>query len=55
MPDRLWDTQVWVSDSRRLQAGLGWQPRYAFEQGFRMMADWIRDNPAVRNIYCNPV
>ena len=55
MPNRLWDTNVWVSDNKKIRAALGWTPRHTFERGFRLMADWIRDNPAVRNIYCNPV
>ena len=55
MPNRVWDTNVWVSDNKKIRAALGWTPRHTFERGFRLMADWIRDNPAVRNIYCNPV
>ena len=55
MPNRLWDTNVWVSDNKKIRAALGWKPRHTFERGFRLTADWIRDNPAVRNIYCNPV
>ena len=55
MPNRVWDTNVWVSDNKKIRAALGWQPRHTFERGFRLMADWIRDNPAVRNIYCKSV
>ena len=55
MPNRLWDTNVWVSDNKKIRAALGWKPRHTFERGFRLMADWIRDNPAVRGIYCKPV
>ena len=47
MPDRRWDTILWVADSRKIRAELGWQPRYTFEQGFRLMVDWIRDNLAI--------
>lgn len=54
MPNRLWDTNVWVSDSRRIQAGLGWQPRHTFEEGFRLMENWLRHSPAVRGIYYKP-
>jgi len=54
MSNRLWDTNVWVSDNKKIRAALGWQPRHTFEQAFRLMANWIRDNPAVRGIYCKP-
>ena len=45
MPNRLWDTKVWVSDSRKIRAELGWQPRHSFEEGFRLMLDWFRHGP----------
>ncbi len=46
MPDRRWDTNVWVADPRKIQEALGWRPEHAFEAGLRRMADWFRDNPA---------
>lgn len=49
MPNRQWDTTVWVADSRKIQTELGWQPRYTFKQGFRVMVDWFRDNPVIWN------
>ena len=55
MPNRVWDTNVWVSNNKKIRAALGWEPHHTFERGFRLMADWIRDNPAVRGIYCKPV
>jgi nucleoside-diphosphate-sugar epimerase len=51
MPERRWDTSVWVADSRRIQQALGWQPRYTFERGFRCMVDWFRDHPALQRRY----
>ena len=54
MPSRLWDTNIWVSDNNKIRAALGWQPQHTFEQAFRLMANWFRDNPAVQNIYCKP-
>ena len=54
MPNRLWDTNVWVSDNKKIRAALGWQPQHTFEQAFRLMANWFRSNPAVRGIYCKP-
>ncbi len=55
MPNRLWDTNVWVSDNRKIQAGLGWRPRHTFEQGFRLTVSWFRENPALRSLYCQPL
>lgn len=51
MPNRQWDTSVWVSDNRKLRQELGWQPRVPFEQGLSLMVDWFRDNPALRDYY----
>ncbi len=51
MPARLWDTTVWVADSRKLQAELGWRPRVEFIEGFRRMADWFREHADWRSYY----
>ncbi len=51
MPSRLWDTNIWVSDNQKIRAALGWQPRHTFEQAFRLMVNWFRNNPAVLNLY----
>ena len=51
MPDRQWDTNVWVANNRRIRDELGWRPRHAFEQGFRMMVNWFHDNPALQRLY----
>lgn len=51
MPDRGWDTDVWVADARRIRRDLGWQPRYTFEQGFQATVDWFRENPLVETVY----
>jgi len=40
MPDRHWDTTVWVADSRKLRQELGWQPRYDLAAGFQATAAW---------------
>jgi len=45
MPNRQWDTSVWVSDSRAIRSALGWKPRYPFERGFRQMVAWMRAAP----------
>jgi UDP-glucose 4-epimerase len=51
MPDRSWDTAVWVSDSRAIRADLGWAPRHTLEQGFRRLVDWLRDDPGLHRFY----
>ena len=47
MPARAWDTKCWVADNRLIQQELGWTPRHAFEDGFRKMVAWAKENPAV--------
>jgi UDP-glucose 4-epimerase len=51
MPARQWDTSVWVSDNRAIRDALGWQPRLAFEDGFRRMVDWFRERPGMQELY----
>jgi dolichol-phosphate mannosyltransferase len=46
MPNRGWDTNVWVSDSRAIRRALGWRPRYTFERGFRQLVAWMREDPS---------
>ncbi len=46
MPNRQWDTSVWVSNSRAIRMALGWKPRHDFESGFRCLVDWMREDPA---------
>ena len=41
MPNRSWDTNVWVSDNRKIRSELHWQNRNNFETGFRLMLDWF--------------
>ncbi len=42
MPNRSWDTNVWVSENRKIRSELHWQHRDNFEAGFRLMLDWFR-------------
>ena len=51
MPARVWDTDTWVADSRKLRTELGWEPRYAFEDGFRQMVGWLDQHPELRPRY----
>ncbi len=50
MPDRPWDTSVWVANTERIRDDLGWQPRYPFVEGFRRTLEWLRDSP-LRTMY----
>ena len=51
MPNRQWDTSVWVSDNRAIRRALGWKPRYDFERGFRQMVAWMRSEPGRPDCY----
>lgn len=51
MPNRHWDTPIWVADSKRIQEELGWYPKHNFEQGFRLMLKWFHSNPAMIDFY----
>ncbi len=51
MPDRRWDTSIWVADHRRISAALGWQPKFAFRAGFQAMIDWLATTPSMRDFY----
>lgn len=44
MPNRNWDTSVWVADNRKIRETLGWQPRFPFEEGFRLAVGWSRQH-----------
>jgi nucleoside-diphosphate-sugar epimerase len=41
LADRAWDTSVWISDPRRIEAELGWRPRVHLEEGLRRTAEWL--------------
>lgn len=51
MPDRIWDTDTWCSDSGLIREKLGWTPQFSFEEGFTRMVDWFRSEPSVMQIY----
>lgn len=51
MPNRQWDTTVWVADNRKIREALGWEPKYTFEKGFRSMVNWFAENPAIQSLY----
>jgi nucleoside-diphosphate-sugar epimerase len=51
MPDRAWDTSVWVSDSGKIRRELGWCPRITFEEGLGRTIGWFRANHDVHEVY----
>ena len=51
MPDRSWDTTVWVAVNRKIRTELAWTPRHSFEQGFRHTVDWFRSKPEWERFY----
>ena len=50
MPDRTWDTSVWVADPRRAARELGWTAKVPFRDGLARTIDWFRD-PAISAVY----
>jgi dolichol-phosphate mannosyltransferase len=44
MPQRQWDTDVWVADPRRAETELGWAPGTSLPEGFEKTVDWLREN-----------
>ena len=41
MPQRTWDTRVWVADSARIRTELDWEPETSLEQGLAATAEWL--------------
>jgi nucleoside-diphosphate-sugar epimerase len=46
MPNRPWDSGVWVADIAPTVAALGWRPQYDFEAGLRRTVEWAAAHPA---------
>lgn len=51
MPNRKWDTSVWVSSNEKIQSQLGWRVRDDFASGFAKMVDWFKANKEMRRFY----
>lgn len=51
MPNREWDTTVWVADISATQNRLGWRPRYTFDEGFQETLTWFLSNPDALKFY----
>ncbi|MBV9438538.1 MAG: NAD-dependent epimerase/dehydratase family protein [Candidatus Eremiobacteraeota bacterium] len=50
MPQRLWDTTVWVANTSRTRAELGWTASTTFGEGFRRTAAWVSE-PSERRLH----
>ncbi len=51
MPNRSWDTTTWVSNPSRARNELGWRAKVGFEEGFRRLVEWLRDDPKRLELY----
>jgi CDP-paratose 2-epimerase len=46
------DFVVYYTDNRPVRAALGWSPRIGLEEGYGLIADWVRREDArLRNLY----
>lgn len=51
MPNRSWDTNVWVGSPARLEKAIGWRASTAFPDGLRRTRDWLDANPEMFRLY----
>lgn len=51
MPNRDWDTDIWVCDPTNIQEAIGWKPAYDVEQGLRELARWMTSDDALLRRY----
>jgi UDP-glucose 4-epimerase len=53
MPERSWDTNVWISNPARIKASLGWAAQVDLEQGLSRTVNWFMANPNLLAHYRN--
>jgi dolichol-phosphate mannosyltransferase len=53
MPNRRWDTSVWVSDPRAIASALGWKATTSVEEGLRRTVAWMKERPERREWYAS--
>lgn len=43
MPDRQWDSTIWVADSSKANERLGWRPTVSLSDGLKRLSAWLAD------------
>jgi dolichol-phosphate mannosyltransferase len=51
MPQRSWDTGVWVGSPELMAHEVGWRAQFDLEAGLQTLIDWFRTNPGHREFY----
>lgn len=51
MPERVWDTSVWVGAPDTLERDIGWRAPTAFADGFRRTLQWLQGEPEHLQMY----
>ena len=51
MPNRRWDTGIWVANSHKIQGELGWRPSVDLAHGLRATIAWLTDDPTIMELY----
>jgi dolichol-phosphate mannosyltransferase len=51
MPNRSWDTSVWVCRNALIRSTLGWSPATPFADGLRETLQWFREQPDMLRRY----
>ena len=51
MPERLWDTAVWVANNRKIDLVLDWRPKTDLVEGIRAFANWLMADAARTEFY----
>lgn len=44
MPNRNWDTTIWVADPTKIKTLLGWQPKFDIFSGLRTFVEWYQNS-----------
>ena len=53
MSNRIWDTNIWLADIRKIKNDFGWKPKYDFNQGIIETVEWFKNNPRIFQYYKN--
>jgi UDP-glucose 4-epimerase len=51
MPDRAWDTSVWVGDPTQAETSIGWRAVTPLSDGLTQLGAWMRSDPQRRQRY----